>query len=230
LTSRTDKTQFTVLSMIKERVTPSCLRQQQTTVCRRSLFIGRRFRRNLEARDKCPLEISMPNTGEQDRFHIIRWSLLRGSRWAMAPFCLGLMVALLLVLAQFFRELAHAIAEFGGMVGSDVILAVLKLADLVFVANLLVLIIAAGVELFIPRASDVAHEESFGLSSVEFAILKLRVVASITAIATIDLLEDFINIDQTDKTGVLWQIAILLTFVVSGVLLALMDRLSTIRH
>jgi uncharacterized protein (TIGR00645 family) len=123
----------------------------------------------------------MPNSGKRNHFQTIRWSLLRGSRWVMAPFCL-------------------------------------------------VLIIAAGVELFIPPSSEVAQEESFGLSSVEFAILKLRVIASITAIAAIDLLEDFINIDQTDKTGVLWQITILLAFVVSGLLLACMDRLSTIRH
>ena len=119
----------------------------------------------------------MPNLGKRNLFQTIRWSLLRGSRWVMAPFCLGLIIALLLVLAQFLRELAHAIAEFGGMVGSDVILAVLKLADPVFVANLLVLIIAAGVELFIPPSSEVAQQEPFGLSSVEFAVLKLRVIA-----------------------------------------------------
>jgi uncharacterized protein (TIGR00645 family) len=57
------------------------------------------------------------------------------------------------------------------------------------------------------------------------ALVKLRVVGSISAIAAIELLETLVNIDQADKTDVLWQLAILLAFVLSGVLLAWMDRL-----
>ena len=52
------------------------------------------------------------------------------------------------------------------------------------------------------------------------ALIKLRVVASITVIAAIELLETFVNIDQADKTDVLWKLAILFALVVSGVLLA----------
>jgi hypothetical protein len=44
-----------------------------------------------------------------------------------------------------------------------------------------------------------------------------------------DLLETFVNINQADKIDVLWQLAILLAFVVSGVLLAWMDRLHPVR-
>jgi uncharacterized protein (TIGR00645 family) len=91
----------------------------------------------------------MPDRDGQDRFNTIPRRSLLGSRWAMAPLCLGLIVALLIVLAQFFRELAHIIAGFMEMDGSGVILAVLKLVDLVFVANLVILIISAGVEVFI---------------------------------------------------------------------------------
>src|ERR1700676_1384782 len=85
---------------------------------------------------------------EQDRFNRLRRRLVRGNRWAIAPFCLGLIGALLIVLVQFFRELVHTVADFGEMAGSDVILTVLKLVDLVFIANLVVMLIGAGVELF----------------------------------------------------------------------------------
>jgi uncharacterized protein (TIGR00645 family) len=61
------------------------------------------------------------------------------------------------------------------------------------------------------------------------ALVKLRVVGSISAIAAIELLETLVNIDQADKTDVLWQLAILLAFVLSGVLLAWMDRLHAAR-
>jgi uncharacterized protein (TIGR00645 family) len=51
------------------------------------------------------------------------------------------------------------------------------------------------------------------------------VFGSISAIAAIEVLESFINIESVDKQNVLWEILILLTLVVSGLLLAWMDRL-----
>ncbi len=86
------------------------------------------------------------------RFNTILRTFLLASRWGMAPFCLGLLAALLIVLAQFFRELAHAVLGFTAMGGPEVILAVLKLVDLVLVANLVVMIIGAGVEIFLPSS------------------------------------------------------------------------------
>ena len=86
----------------------------------------------------------------------------------------------------------------------------------------------AGFERLVQRTPDLEHGSS-DEGIVDFAVVKLRVVASISAIAAIELLETFVNIDQADKTDVLWQLAILLTFVLSGVLLAWMDRLQAVR-
>ena len=161
------------------------------------------------------------------RFNALLRAALLGSRWAMAPFCLGLIAALLIVLVQFFRELVRTVAALGGMGGAEVILAVLKLVDLMLVANLVLMIIGAGVEIFLPPAADGRRE---GAGMTEFAALKPRLFASIAAIAAIDLLESFVNVDSVDKSTVLWEMLILLTFVLSGVLLAWMDRLSAERH
>jgi uncharacterized membrane protein YqhA len=65
---------------------------------------------------------------------------------------------------------------------------------------------------------------------VDFAGLKLKVVVSLVAIAAVDLLEDYIDVDAMNKTDLLWRIAILMTFVVTGVLLAWMDRLAAEPH
>jgi uncharacterized protein (TIGR00645 family) len=157
------------------------------------------------------------------RFNTIIRDALLASRWMMAPFCLGLIVGLLVVLVQFFRELAHVVGDLLAMGNADVILAVLKLVDLVLIANLVVMIIAAAVEIFLPAA--VHQPEENAADVVDIAALKPRFFASISAIAAIDLLESFINIDRADKSDVLWEIAILLAFVVSGVLLAWMERL-----
>jgi uncharacterized protein (TIGR00645 family) len=164
------------------------------------------------------------------RFSAILRTALLGSRWGMAPFCLGLIAALLIVMAQFFRELVHAVAGFPAMGDSDVILAVLRLVDLVLLGNLVVMITAAGVEIFLPTAAHQREAEAGERDIVDIAELKPRLFASISAIAAIDLLESFVNIGQSDKSAVLWQVAILLAFVVSGVLLAWMERLGAGRH
>jgi uncharacterized protein (TIGR00645 family) len=159
-----------------------------------------------------------------DRFNgLVRRVLLAG-RWAMAPLCLGLVVALLIEIAQFFRELYHAVIDFPGMGDAAVILAVLKLVDLMLVANLVLMLIGAAVEIFAPSPAS-ARDERDGTAMADFAALKPKLFASIAAIAGIDLLESFINIEVVDKTTLLWEIVIMLTFVVAGVLLALMDRL-----
>lgn len=158
------------------------------------------------------------------RFTLLRGALL-STRWAMAPFCLGLIAALLIVLAQFVRELVAGFGGFGHMSDSEVILAVLKLVDLVLVANLVLMLISAGVEIFLPAPlDDSTRPEWAGL--IDFAGIKVRLFAAITAIAAIDLLESFINVGPADKAGIVWDIAMLLAFAVAGVLLAWMDRLA----
>jgi uncharacterized protein (TIGR00645 family) len=160
------------------------------------------------------------------RFNTIFRNFLLASSWTMAPFCLGLIAALALVLAEFVRELVGVVVGFSGMSSAEVIVAVLKLVDLVLVANLVVMIIGAGVEIFLPSS---ARSEG-GAATSGFAELKLKVFGSISAIVAIDLLENFIDIDSVHKAGILLEIAMLLAFVLSGVLLALMDRLAAERH
>lgn len=148
----------------------------------------------------------------------------------MAPFFLGLIVALLVVLAQFFRDLVHAVLDFGAMGGGELIVVVLKLVDLVLLANLVLMIVVAGVEIFAPGSADDGKERPDGAALVDFGGLKLKVFASISAIAAVDLLESSISSESLDKARALVEILILLAFVVSGLLLAWMDRLSAERH
>jgi uncharacterized protein (TIGR00645 family) len=108
---------------------------------------------------------------------------------------------------------------------------VLKLIDLVLIANLVLIMISAGIGTL---GAVVASAEHSGwgefVGKVDFSGLKLKVVASLIAIAAVDLLESFVEIATTPKSDVLWQIAILMAFVVSGVLLAWMDRLVAEPH
>jgi uncharacterized protein (TIGR00645 family) len=151
--------------------------------------------------------------------------LLLGSRWLMAPLCLGLVAALVVVLVEFFRELVRAVVGFSTMHSAEVILVVLKLVDLVLVANLVLLIMAAAAEIFVPNEPTAGTVRRGPPRGADISALKLKVFGSISAIAAIEVLESFINIESVDKQNVLWEILILLTLVISGVLLAWMDRL-----
>jgi uncharacterized protein (TIGR00645 family) len=153
-------------------------------------------------------------------------TVLTGSRWLMAPLYLGLIAALVVVVVEFFKELFHAIIGFVGLSADGTILAILKLIDLVLIGNLVLIMITAGIGTLgsIPQNE---HDEPLMqfMGKVDFSGLKLKVIVSLVAIAAVDLLESFVEVATIDKTDLLWQIVILATFVVTGLLLAWMDRL-----
>jgi uncharacterized protein (TIGR00645 family) len=158
-------------------------------------------------------------------------ALLLASRWLMAPFYLGLIAGLAIILVEFFRELVRAVAGFPDMTTDAVILAVLKLTDLVLVGNLVLIMIGAGLDTILSRdGAEVRLRRPEWMGKVDFTALKLKVVASIVAIAAVDLLENFFTIESMDKGTLVWSITVFLALVVAGVLLALMDRLGADTH
>ena len=68
------------------------------------------------------------------------------------------------------------------------------------------------------------------MGKVGFGALKLKLMTSIIAIAAIYTLEDFMHVAEIDNRELGWSVGILLAFVVSGLLLALMDRLGGSGH
>lgn len=151
---------------------------------------------------------------------------LTASRWLMAPLYLGLIAALAIILVQFYRELARTVVGFGEMTPDMVNLTVLKLVDLVLVGNLVVIMTTAGVQAL--ASSAVADRDRRDwMGKLDFSGLKSKILASIVAIAAIEMLETYMNVASMDKTDVLWKIVILLTLVVSGLLLAWTDRLDS---
>lgn len=165
-----------------------------------------------------------------ERFNGIVRGVLVASRWSMAPLALGLAAALVIVIVQFFRELVHAVTGFAEMNDGAVMIAVLKLVDLALIANLVVMIVGAAVEMLVPGSTVRPTAPADRLGDVGFGPIKLKLFASISAIAAIYLLERFISTHPVDDTELLWEILILLTFVASGVMLAWMDRLTADRH
>ena len=158
------------------------------------------------------------------------------SRWLMAPFYAGLVVALAMLLAVFVRELVHYVplaftAEYNAGMSNDVILAILTLVDLSLAGNLLLIVLFSGYENFVSKL-DLEGEQDRPpwMGTVDFSGLKMKLIASIVAISGIQLLKTFMNIGKAgyelNPDEAMWGVIIQLPFVTSGVLLALMDWLT----
>ena len=159
------------------------------------------------------------------RFEKIFATVMIASRWLMAPLYLGLVASLVFIVVVFFRGLVKAITGFGDG-GGTVILSILKLIDLILLGNLILIIIGAGVDTIVSQGAFEQGRRPEWMGKIDFSALKIKIVASIIAIAAVYLLETFFTIDQQDKTDVLWSIVIFMSFVIGGVLLALTDRLA----
>jgi uncharacterized protein (TIGR00645 family) len=150
---------------------------------------------------------------------------LLASRWLMAPLYFGLVVSLVVDVIVFFRGLVQAIASFSEG-GGGVILSILKLIDLILLGNLILIIIGAGVDTLASETAIEGRKRPEWMGKIDFSALKLKIIASIIAIAAVYLLEMFFTIDQQDKSDVLWSLMIFMSFVLAGVLLAWMDRIA----
>ncbi len=153
--------------------------------------------------------------------------LIFASRWIMAPFYLGLAATLLLLLVKFALHLIEAVPALLGMSDSDLILVILSLIDLCLVGNLLIIVMFSGYENFVSKLDAREHPDwPEWISKIDFGGLKLKLVASIVAISAITLLKSFMDVNKVTPEQLKWQVIVHLTFVVSGVLLALMDWLA----
>jgi uncharacterized protein (TIGR00645 family) len=153
--------------------------------------------------------------------------MLFASRWLLVPFYIGLVLALALLLVKFVKEFLHFAPLVFTAEGGDVIIGVLSLVDVVMVANLLIIIVFAGYENFVSRFDADQHEDWPGwMGHVGFAELKMKLIGSIVAISGIELLKAFMHVEALTNEQLAWKVGIHMTFVISGVLFAVMDRIT----
>ncbi len=158
--------------------------------------------------------------------------LLFASRWLLAPLYLGMALALVAVLVVFFRELFHELGALQALDSEKVILLSLSLIDLALTGGLLLIVIFSGYESFVSKIHVGNHEDRpEWMGSIDFSGLKIKLVAAIVAISASALLRAFLPLTapgaQVDGARIGWMLAIHFTFVISGVLLALMDWISS---
>lgn len=149
------------------------------------------------------------------------------SRWLMAPIYIALSGALLILLISFFKELYHFAANVFNAEQNDLVLGILSLIDLSLAGNLLLIVIFSGYENFVSKIDTDDHEDQpEWKGTVDFSALKLKLIASIVAISGIHLLKVFMDVSKSSEVQIKWMVIIHLVFVISGVLLATMDRVA----
>jgi uncharacterized protein (TIGR00645 family) len=161
--------------------------------------------------------------------HFVERTLF-AARWLLAPIYLGLSLALIALGVKFFQEALEAFSHLFVMVEADLVLTVLAMIDIVLVGSLIVMVMFSGYENFVSKI-DAGDMETLGwLGKLDAGTLKLKVAASIVAISSIHLLRIFVRTESTPNDKIMWYVIIHLTFVISAVMLGVLDRMAFARH
>jgi uncharacterized protein (TIGR00645 family) len=167
-----------------------------------------------------------------------RWrplpQLIFGSRWLQLPLYVGLIVAQCVYVVLFAKELWHLVTHSLDVTEQQIMLTVLGLIDVVMISNLLMMVIVGGFETFVSRLNLHGHpDKPEWLSHVNASVLKIKLAMAIIGISSIALLRTFIEAGNLGsdragytETGVMWQVVIHITFVLSAIGIAYVDRLS----
>jgi uncharacterized protein (TIGR00645 family) len=159
--------------------------------------------------------------------------LIFASRWLQVPLYLGLIVAQVVYVILFLKELYHLVGHSFSINEQQVMLVVLGLIDVVMISNLLIMVIVGGYETFVSRMELNKHpDQPEWLSHVNASVLKIKLAMAIIGISSIHLLRTFIeagNLGKPDaaftETGIMWQVIIHALFVLSALGIAVVDRL-----
>lgn len=154
------------------------------------------------------------------------------SRWLLAPLYIGLTGVLVVIAIKFTMEFISMVSHVFNSDGHVFVLDLLALLDLVLLANLILIVLFAGYENFVSKieVAEDSVDRPYWMGTVDFSGLKIKLIGSLVAISVIELLKDFVELSADVHAevgqGIVWRVVIHLTFVVSGVLFALMDWIS----
>lgn len=149
------------------------------------------------------------------------------SRWLIAPFLVGLVLCLFLLIFRFFADFYALAAQIYNVKWHALIVGVLNLIDIALTANLILIVIFSGYENFIRKiAAGKEADWPNGLIEVDFTALKQKLMGSLVVIAAVDALAWYLDLEKyADTAKLAWAIAFPLVFVAAMLILAIADWL-----
>jgi uncharacterized protein (TIGR00645 family) len=162
--------------------------------------------------------------------HLLEKVIFAG-RWLLAPLYIGLLAALLPILYRFGHSFWHMMTHISSLSSGEITLEVLELLDTVLLGNLIIIVLFAGYENFVSKIAiaEGAEDRPHWMGHVDSSGMKIKLIGSLVAISVIELLKDFMQEGVFDAKREGWRIGIQMTFVISGLLFAVMDTIAD-RH
>ena len=155
--------------------------------------------------------------------------IIFGGRWLLAPLYVGLLLSLIPLLYRFFKDFIGLLELTANSDMHHITLKILELLDTVLLGNLIIIIIFAGYENFVSKIAIAknAEDRPSWMGKVDYSGLKMKLIGSLVAISVIELLKDFVEAaHDLQPQEIRYRIAIHLTFVVSGLIFAIMDYIA----
>ena len=155
-------------------------------------------------------------------------SVIFGSRWILAFFYILLTFSLVALLAKFFQNAIEFFMHFWQADEHEFVISILQLIDLTLMSNLMILVIFSGYENFVSVigvAQDNPDRPKW-MGGVDFAGLKLKLIGSLVALSSLNLLAAFYEVGIKTDRELGWMVGIHLTFIVTGVLFALSEKIA----
>jgi uncharacterized protein (TIGR00645 family) len=147
-------------------------------------------------------------------------------RWMLYPINIGLFLALALYIGVFLYNIYTFVTHGFTPDMEHLMVVLLGFVDASMVASLIVMIAQGGHQIFIKKF-DTDHPEDFPqyLDHIDTGILKVKIAQSIAGITLIQILKDFVNLENTEWKFVIHRLIIHGVILVSAIVMALIWRI-----
>jgi uncharacterized protein (TIGR00645 family) len=154
--------------------------------------------------------------------------IFMGCRWILALFFAALVPVILLLGVKFYFLLEYLFEVTWHQKIDEFTPTVLGLLDITLLAALLLMVAYSGFMNFVSKLDFPKSDHLDWLKHVEFSDLKIKLMGIMVVITGIGLLETIMRSDgHLDSKELFWKVIIHLVFVVSGVLFAHTEKLSS---
>lgn len=161
--------------------------------------------------------------------------ILFAARWLMAPFYLGLIIALGVLFLEFLAILVGYVGKAAGSLAGgaafgeeEAILGALSLIDITLMGSLILIVVYSGYENFVSRIRTGEHEDwPDWMTKVDFSQLKQKLLASIVLISGVQLLKAFMSLENLSDRDLMWMTGIHLALVFSAIVFSIADWLQS---
>jgi len=144
---------------------------------------------------------------------------LLAARWLLLPFYAVLLIALVPLFFMLIREFRHLMPLAFGGPDTDVVLAMLAMLDLVLLANLVMMVAVSSFESYVSRIQvGEGGDKPEWLGKLDSGGVKIKVAVSITLIAAVSLLRDFMK--EESPRDLIFSAAVLLSFCIMSFMIA----------